>query len=754
MTKRPLNALAVFSRTGLLVATFATTWVGAIAFGRVIFNGGLPGTEGIEPAWNEPLFWLLLLLWFLFTVLLLWVAQGFWTATIGLLHMLRASPMSIVPVRKKAKPQLPPAKLPVAAVVMPIYNEDPTRVFAGLEAMIRDIAAQGFTRSFDWFILSDTRDPAVWVREEVHFAALRSVLETMKTAGLADGEEAPSVRIHYRRRHLNTSRKSGNLEEFCHHWGARYDSMLVLDADSVMSGRTVVEMSQRMAAEPDIGILQAPPTPVGRLSLFARCQQFASRVYGEVFTTGFGVWTHSDGNYYGHNAFLRLEPFMKSCGLPLLPGKPPLGGEILSHDFVEAALMRKAGYRVVVAYDLGGSYEECPTTLVDFAQRDQRWCQGNMQHVRLVFAAGFHPLSRVHLGMGVMSYVAAPIWLLFMITGVVAAGVARFAGSEGVVADAATAARLIDGPITPRAIGIGLFVLVMLMLLVPKGYAVILLLQRPKLLKSHGGEVATVLSALLEVAVSVLIAPLMMIYHTRFVLSTLFGRTVSWGKQNRDEAGASWRAAWKDHRHHMLLGLVGTLVVVLVAPQLLGWTSPVLLGLVLAVPLCWILSSAKVGTALRDVGLLLIPEEAHTPRILRRSNVAMRRTRRLSDHLDNQNLREVDRLVADPALLRLHNELLAVNPEPAADPGPVQPDDAAVRAASSGLSELERAEQNAVMSDPGLMDRLHRAAWAHWPASRLAAVTSEPLPAMLENCRRGRRGARGLRRNKLPVAGF
>ena len=740
MPKPPLNALAVFSRTGLLIATFATTWVGSVAFGRVIFAGGLPGTGGVPLAWDRPLFWLLLALWALFTVLLLWVAQGFWTATIGLLHMLRASPMSIVPVRKKNPDPLPPGKLPVTAVVMPIYNEDPTRVFAGLEAMIRDVAAQGYTQSFDWFVLSDTRDPAVWVREEVHFAALRSVLAGLKTAGVRSGGEAPTPRIHYRRRHRNTSRKSGNLEDFCHHWGARYDAMLVLDADSVMSGRTVVEMSQRMAAEPDIGILQAPPTPVGRLSLFARCQQFASRVYGEVFTTGFGVWTHSDGNYYGHNAFIRLGPFMNSCGLPLLPGEPPLGGEILSHDFVEAALMRKAGYRVVVAYDLGGSYEECPTTLVDFAQRDQRWCQGNMQHVRLVFAAGFHPLSRVHLAMGVMSYVAAPIWLLFMLTGVAAAGVARFAGSEGVVADAQTAARLVDGPVTPHMIGLGLFAAVMLMLLIPKCYAVVLLLQRPKLLKAHGGEVNTVLSALLEIAVSVLIAPIMMVYHTRFVLTTLMGRTVTWGKQNRDESGASWRKAWRDHRHHMLLGLIGTLLVVAVAPALTWWAAPVLLGLVLAVPLCWLLSSATVGVALRDVGLLLIPEEASTPRILRRANVAMRRTRRLSDHLDGEDLREVDRLVADPGLLRLHAGLLAANPEPPADPGPVRPGESAVAAASGSLSALAPAEQNAVMSDAGLLERLHRSAWAHWPAERLAAVAAEPLPTLLHRCRRGRRG--------------
>ncbi len=707
---RPRFDIAVlFSRVGLALATFASTYLGAMAFGHLVFRQGVNvGT---------------VLLWLLFTVLFLWVAQGFWTATIGLLHLLRRSPMSIVPYRPEPTPKLPPDRLPRTAVVMPIYNEDPVRVFAGVEAMIRSVDQTGYGKAFDWFILSDTRDPRVWINEELQLAALRDAV----------GDKA---RVFYRRRHKNTARKSGNLEDFCTRFGSAYTFMLTLDADSVMDGDTVVEMAQRCAARDDIGILQAPPTPVGRLSFFARCQQFAARVYGEVFTTGFGVWTHLDGNYYGHNALIRIQPFVEHCGLPILPGKPPLGGEILSHDFVEAALMRKAGYKVRIAYDLTGSYEECPTTLVDYAKRDQRWCQGNMQHLRLVFTRGYHPLSRIHLGMGVMSYLASPLWLAFMLLGLVVVATQRWAGGETLI----THASPLD-PISPALVGVLLFVAVMAMLLIPKFYAVCMLLQRPALLRAHGGELPAVISALIEVTVSVLIAPLMMVYHTRFVLTTLSGRSVNWGKQNRDETQLGWADAWRDHWLHTVLGLVALAVVWGVAPGLVGWASPVFAGLVFAVPLAMLLSNAKVGIWLRDRGLLMIPEEGHTPRVLRRFALALRRTQRVADraaHLD-----PLDRVVTDPALLELHRLHLDTNDEPKPVADGVDLEHATEVALRDGLADLKRPEQDAVLSSPASLRRLHRYAWAMWPPEKLAKVAKEPLPRLLDRTRtrRNRDGA-------------
>ncbi|MEM8781887.1 MAG: glucans biosynthesis glucosyltransferase MdoH [Planctomycetota bacterium] len=690
----------IFSRAGLVLASLASTYVAAVAFGHLVFRDGLgPGS---------------VLLWLLFVVLFMWVAQGFWTATIGLLHMLRSSPTSIVPLRREPTPRLAVADLPRSAVVMPIYNEDPVRVFAGVEAMIRSVAQTGYGDAFDWHILSDTRDPAVWIEEQMQAQALRDAV-------------GDSVRLYYRRRHRNTARKSGNLEEWATRFGTGYECMLVLDADSVMDGDTVVEMAHRMAHEPNVGILQAPPTPVGRTSLFARCQQFAARVYGEVFTTGFSVWTHQDGNYYGHNALIRVRPFLEHCGLPILPGKPPLGGEILSHDFVEAALMRKAGYTVKIAYDLTGSYEECPTSLLDFAQRDQRWCQGNLQHTRLVVTRGYHPLSRVHLAMGVMSYVASPLWLIFMLVSLIVVATKRWAPDPTAIGGVASP---LD-PMSPALVGFLLFAAVMLMLLIPKLYAVCLLLQRPTLLRAHGGELATVGSAIIEVFVSVLIAPLMMLYHSRFVLTTLRGRTVNWSKQNRDECELGWAEAWEDHRGHTLIGVLAVGGVWLAAPSLLLWSLPVLAGLIFAVPIAKLMSSAAVGAWLREHRLLLIPEETIRPRVLQRFSQALRRTAALRGRAADVDPR--DRVIADPALLQLHLDILADNDEPRPLPEDFDLAVATEQAVNHGIADLPRDAQNAILSSPDSLRRLHRYAWATWPADTLANIARQPLATLLRH---------------------
>lgn len=676
----------MFSRGGLILATFASTYLASYAFGHVVFHGG------VNPA--------TVALWLLFCVLFLWVAQGFWTATIGLLQMLRHSPTAVFKVKHKPLPRLDPQAMPRTAVLMPVYNEDSVRVFAGLEAMIRSVHATGFGGAFDYYVLSDTTDPAVWLEEETQYAALLDQLadeDLARRKGRSDG--GPFANVYYRRRHKNVARKSGNIEDWCERFGSGYTFMLTLDADSVMDGSTIVEMVHRSAAEPEIGILQVPPQPVNRNSLFARCQQYAASVYGEVFNVGFGAWTHLDGNYYGHNALIRVQPFIDHCGLPLLPGKAPLGGEILSHDFVEAALIRKAGYKVQIAYDLEGSYEECPTTLVDYAIRDQRWCQGNLQHIRLVFTRGYRLMSRLHLGMGVMSYLASPLWLAFMLLGLVAVIV-----GGGPTETAWIAA----GTITPWMIGVTLFVVVMLMLMIPKFYAVCLVLQRPDVMRAHGGELQAVIGAIIEVAVSVLIAPLMMVYHTTFVVNTLLGRSVKWNAQQRDESAVGWSDAARNHWKQTVGGLVVCGLIAWLAPALFIWALPVLMGLIVSIPVSVLLSSVKVGGWLRDHGLLMIPEEHARPKVLRLHYAALSRTQAVADAVGDQH--PMDRVVKDPAFYRFHLANLAANTEPFESPVNVAAaiDDAKER----GLPALDRPEQLAVLSNLHALRRLHHAAWA------------------------------------------
>ena len=270
-----------------------------------------------------------------------------------------------------------------------------------MKAIHRSLDRTGRGADFDFFVLSDTADPDRWVDEELEwFDWCRSV------GGFG--------RIFYRRRRVRVERKSGNIADFCRRWGSQYRYMIVLDADSVMSGEALVRLVQLMEGSPATGLIQTVPASVDRKTLFGRVQQFAGRVYGPMFAAGLHYWQLGDGQYWGHNAIIRVAPFMEHCALPRLPGKPPLGGEILSHDFVEAALLGRAGWDLWLAYDLPGSYEESPSSLLEEMKRDRRWCQGNLQHLRLVLTRGLEGPHRALFLNGVMSYVSALLWFCFL----------------------------------------------------------------------------------------------------------------------------------------------------------------------------------------------------------------------------------------------------------------------------------------------------------------------------------------------------
>lgn len=560
----------------------------------------------------------------LFVLLFFWIAFSFWTATMGLTSILFS---------KKQKESLSPedpaylAGLPRSAILMPIYNEDTTSVMANLKAVAQSLKSIGAAEKFDLFILSDTTNPDIWLEEERAWAKL--------VIDLPD-----DCHVFYRHRPKNVSRKAGNIADFCQRWGEHYPYMIVLDADSVMAGETLVEMVRRMELDPKIGILQVPPTPVNRQSFFARTQQFAAQVYGRVFLEGFALWSECDGNYWGHNAIIRIQPFMEHCDLPVLPGSGPLGGEILSHDFVEAALMRRAGWKICLAHDLQGSYEECPTTMLDYAQRDQRWCQGNMQHMGLLLADGFHPASRLHLSMGVMSYLASPLWLVFLTLSLVAAFVSG--GEEGTAILGAMAG--------------GLFAATMGMLLLPKAYGLIAMYLRPQPNDSPEVRKKAWLSVLLETGIAILIAPIMMLLHSQFVVATLRGKKVKWNAQQRDDTGVTFSDAIMMHWAHTLIGLVVTLGLFATAPAFLFWLAPVLVGLVFSVPLSMILGSLDIGRKLQANQLLVIGEEVDSPEVLVAQNKAMAegfRERHRSPSVDPFQL-----VLEDPAYLVLHLGIL------------------------------------------------------------------------------------------------
>lgn len=572
------------------------------------------------------------------------------------------------------------------AVVMPVYNEDPAASLGGFLATYQSLQRAGDAADFDFFVASDTTDPEVWVAEEAAFAA---IAEQRETSGL-----------YYRHRRRNVARKSGNIAEFCERHGADYDYFIVLDADSVMTGATIREMVRRMAARPDVGILQTVPAAASGDSLLARTQQFAGAMYGPAHAAGFAAWVGDDGNYYGHNAIIRMAAFIESCGLPELPGEAPLGGEILSHDFVEAALIRRAGWRVVLAPDLGGSFEDSPPTLIDYAQRDQRWCQGNLQHLRLVAAKGLHPVSRMHLAMGALSYLASPLWFVFLLS---SATVAMTTGTTSIGAS-----------------GFALFAVVMALLFGPKVAVVTRRLIDREAARPFGGRIAVVGSALVETLLSALLAPILMIHHSAFVLAALRGHSVRWNAQRRDGAGVAWRAAWASHAAHMNIGLGGALALALFAPSALWWALPVTAPLIASVPICVVMSSTRAGATLRRLRLLLVPTETDVPAVLERQ-------RRITADLGRHVVAAAPddwftRAVVDPMLNAMH---VAFAEDCTTGDGASAAELARLTelARVGGPSRLRTSEKRALLADADAMRQLHRSAWTEWPTETLERAT-------------------------------
>lgn len=596
----------------------------------------------------------------LFVLTFGWIALYFWSSILGFSQLLKRARMPGITypadveaaldaeagiaaddLRARQNPAAPKVREMASriraktAVLMPIYNEEPAQVMARLLAIGEDLQQAGAGGRFDIFVLSDTTNPKIWVKEEKIWLEAKRILESgsfgaesrsdTEAAGRSGGTAGGAgLHIYYRRRAQNTARKSGNIEDFCNRWGAEYDFMLVLDADSLMTAETIVKMARLMEANPHAGIIQASPQMVNSTSMFARMQQFAGKVAGPVVGAGLAYWQAGNSNYWGHNAIIRTRAFIDCCGLPKLKGKGPFGGFILSHDFVEAALIARGGWSAWLLPELKGSYEECPPSMIDFAARDRRWCQGNLQHIKVLISRGLHPVSRVHFLTGIMSYLSSPLWLLFLLAGLSMVLFREFIPPQYF---GQTYSLFPNWPVFDKYGTIGLFVLSMAMLLVPKflGLAAYLKGNAWKNGRTDGvcGYVRSAWNAGkslgLEIVVSTLMAPVMMLFQSKFVFDILRGKSVGWNAQNRGDEGTSWQTAWQIHKWHTVLGAVTALVVWKYAHVLFWWLLPITLGLVLAVPLSVISSRVSAGRWLRERGWFVIPEEICEPKVLARA---------------------------------------------------------------------------------------------------------------------------------------
>lgn len=486
------------------------------------------------------------------------------------------------------------------AIIMPVYNEDPSMTCAALQAMGEAIDGLGEAAAFEIFILSDTTNPEVWVKEAACFDMLRSAL-------------SGKMPVWYRRRSKNVGRKAGNLREFTETWGGRYDHMLVLDADSLMSAQTVISLARRMQAEPKLGILQTVPVLMGGSTVFSRIQQFAGRVYGPVIARGVAAWQGRDGNYWGHNAIIRMPAFAACCGMPELPGRMPFGGHVLSHDFVEAALIRKGGYQVRMDTDLGGSWEGSPQTLLDLAARDRRWAQGNLQHGKILGARGLTWSNRAHFMIGIGSYVMSSVWLVMLIIGGLLTAQTLLFGQTYFDTERQLFPKW---PIFDSVRMIWLLVLAMVMLFLPKIVGTIRAILVPEIRRSFGGARQVLAGMGTEVVLSALLAPVLMFFQVQQLIEILSGRDSGWSAQSRDAEDMAWGTAIANHASQVILGLAMFAASVVYAPNLLVWLAPVFLGLILS-PVLSRFTGRVINRA--PFTALSIPEDLNPPAAAQRA---------------------------------------------------------------------------------------------------------------------------------------
>lgn len=531
---------------------------------------------------------------FLIGATFIWVSLSVSSVLVGLLRLTLA-PVRLLKNRAGREAQ-------DVAILVPVYNESPASVFGNIQATLKELAQLGGRDSYSAFILSDSFDPLTCAQEEAAFMALRA--------------QAPhNVRLYYRRRLKNTDKKVGNISDWLENWGGAYEAMVVLDADSLMSGAAIRHLTRALANDPDAGLIQSFPMVIGAETLFGRIQQFSNTIYGWLLAEGLSVWSQREGNYWGHNAIIRTRAFAESARLPHLRGRGGQSKLILSHDFVEAGMLRRAGWAVRFLPNTGGSYEEAPQTLIDYALRDRRWCQGNLQHLRLLGARGFHPITRFHLLQGAVAFLLSPAWLALIVIWAVI-------GMSG--PDSPYYFSVVNPlhPIWPEATAQGngwsYLAFIYGMLLVPKVTGMLALATSRQVRAAYGGLGRFSCSVLFEIVCSILYAPVLMVQQTIAVVRAIFGIGGAWTPQSRNINGYSWGMTLRFHALETALGLV--LSYGILSGALSYWLVPIAISLVIAVPLSKF-SAIRVSQGRISALRLDTPHSLKEPRIMAAAKV-------------------------------------------------------------------------------------------------------------------------------------
>jgi len=522
----------------------------------------------------------------LFAVTLPWMVAGFWNAVIGFLIVrLAADPIAaVVPAAARIRGDEPVTAS--TAILLCIRDESPERMIRNLEPMLAGLDIAGCGERFNLYVLSDTCDAKIAGEEEACFAAF--------TARWRD-----RVAITYRRRTVNTGYKAGNIREFCQRWGGKHDFAVTLDADSFMTADAILRLVRIMQADPKLGILQGLIVGLPSTSAFARVFQFGMRLGMRSYTIGSAWWQGDCGPYWGHNAVLRLKPFIAHCALPVLSGNGTEDRHILSHDQIEAVLMRAAGYdvRVLPQEDLG--WEENPPTLLEFIRRDLRWCQGNMQYWRFLSLPGLKPVSRYQLALAILMFIGSPAWIGLLVLGTLALAFSDTPASF-IRADA----------------GMVLLVCVLVMWFSPKIASAIDILLRPELRRAFGGTGLFIINYVIETVYSILLCPILWFGHTIFLTGLLFGREIGWIGQTRDDHAVPFTQALHNLWPHTLLGCAALGLLAVTQPAAIPYALLLGTGPALAIPFAMMTAWPLLGSFAARVGIGRLPEETARPAVL------------------------------------------------------------------------------------------------------------------------------------------
>jgi membrane glycosyltransferase len=511
---------------------------------------------------------------------------GFWNAIIGLiLCQCYKDPSTVVlPASMQVNESAPLAHS--TAILLCIRNESPARLIRNLQGILRGLEADQVAGFFHVYVLSDTNDEGIAREEHDCFKVMAA-------------EWSKTVPITYRCRTDNAGYKAGNIADFCQRWGKDHDFALVLDADSFMASTAIVRLVRMMQANPRLGILQGLVIGLPSSSAFTRLFQYGMRLGMRSYTMGSAWWQADCGPYWGHNALIRLAPFVAHCELPTLSSRSSLPKPILSHDLIEAILMRRAGYEVRIYPSEDASWEENPPTLTEYIRRDLRWCEGNLQYLHLLTLKNLQPVSRTQLILAIAMFFGSPAWIALIFICTIATGMST------------SLSTLVDINYLSA-----LLLATLVMWYLPKIAGALDVLLTASESKRFGGRWRFSLSLLLEMLFSLLMTPIAWFNHTIFIIGLAFGEKGGWTGQARDDHSVSIAYAIQQFWPHTLIGLVLASLLYFTHPTTLGYGLLFFGGLLFSIPLVVLTSQAWLGRWMIDCRLLALPEEITPPAVL------------------------------------------------------------------------------------------------------------------------------------------